>query len=204
MLKIIPRKNPMNDLAAKEEPADPKYMVMSHHHLIPPDPYDLLPVVTPFTLESDDVEDGIALNPRFAQSTRGAQDVSPELRWSGFPQETCGFVVTCFDPDAATGSGFWHWMLVGLPPTVTMLWRGAGVDRGLPEGAFHVRNDFGVRSYGGPAPPKGDRPHRYVFAVHALDVSNLDVTKDTTPARAGFDLTLHTIARAVIRPTYAL
>ena len=194
----------MNELTAKEDTSDATQIAMSRHHLIPPDPYELLPEVAPFTLKSDDVEDGIALNPRFAHSTRGLQDVSPELHWSGFPLETRGFAVTCFDPDAGTGSGFWHWMLVGLPLTVTMLPRGAGVDRGLPEGAFHVRNDFGARSYGGPAPPKGDRPHRYVFAVHALDVSKLDVTQDTTPARVGFDLTMHTIARAVIRPTLAV
>jgi Raf kinase inhibitor-like YbhB/YbcL family protein len=194
----------MNEMAAKEETGDAQHVAMSHPHLIPPDPYELLPEVPSFTLKSDDVEDGNALNPRFAHSTRDAQDVSPELRWSGFPQETRGFAVTCFDPDAGTGSGFWHWMLVGLPPTVMMLPRGAGVDQGLPEGAFHVRNDFGARSYGGPAPPKGDQPHRYVFAVHALDVSKLDVTKDTTPARVGFDLTLHTIARAVLRPTFAV
>lgn len=172
-------------------------------HPIAPDPYDTLPKVVSFTLESSDVEDGQALDPRFAHSTRGERDVSPELHWSGFPQGTRSFAVTCFDPDAGTGSGFWHWMLVGLPTTVTMLPRGAGTDKALPEGAFHVRNDFGQRSYGGPAPPIGDQPHRYVFAVHALDVSKLDVTMDTTPARVGFDLTLHTIARGVIRPTFA-
>jgi Raf kinase inhibitor-like YbhB/YbcL family protein len=111
--------------------------------------------------------------------------------------------VTCFDPDAPTGCGFWHWVLVGLPPSVTKLPRGAGAGSGLPTGAFHVRNDFGERNYDGGSPPKGDRPHRYVFAVHALDVQKLDVTEDTTPAVVGFNLTLDTLARAAIRPTFA-
>jgi Raf kinase inhibitor-like YbhB/YbcL family protein len=121
------------------------------------------------------------------------QDISPELHWSGFPQETRGFAVTCFDPDAPTGSGFWHWVLVGLPASVTELPRGAGSP--LPKGAFHERNDFGERGYGGAA-PKGDRPHRYVFAVHAIDVQRLDVTEGAASALVGFKLTLHTLARS--------
>jgi Raf kinase inhibitor-like YbhB/YbcL family protein len=169
---------------------------------IAPDPYDLLPEVPSFNLKSNDVADGEPLAPTFARSRLGGQDISPELHWSGFPQETRGFAVTCFDPDAPTGSGFWHWVLVGLPPSVTELPRGAGSP--LPKGAFHVRNDFGERGYGGAAPPKGDRPHRYVFAVHAIDVQRLDVTEDAAPALVGFNLTLHTLARATIRPTSAV
>jgi Raf kinase inhibitor-like YbhB/YbcL family protein len=171
---------------------------------IAPDPYDLLPKVPSFTLKSNDVADGEPLARAFARSRLGGQDMSPELHWSGFPQETRGFTVTCFDPDAPTGSGFWHWVLVGLPASVTELTRGAGAGSPLPKGAFHVRNDFGERGYGGAAPPKGDRPHRYVFAVHAIDVQRLDVTEDAAPALVGFNLTLHTLARATIRPTSAV
>jgi Raf kinase inhibitor-like YbhB/YbcL family protein len=171
---------------------------------IAPDPYHLLPQVPSFSLESNDVEEGEPLDPKFTRSHAGGEDISPELNWSGFPKETRGFVVTCFDPDAPTGSGFWHWVLVGLPANVTELPRGAGIASGLPKGAFHVRNDFGERNYGGASPPKGDRPHRYIFAVHALDVPKLDVTEDTTPAVVGFNLTFHTVARAVIRPTFAI
>ena len=94
-------------------------------------------------------------------------------------------------------------MLVGLLPNITELPRGVGVGSDLPERAFHIRNDFGERAYGGGSPPKGDRPHRYVFAVHALDIQRLDVTEDATPAVVGFNLTLHTLARAAIRPTFA-
>jgi hypothetical protein len=139
----------------------------------------------------------------FAHPAVGGQNLSPQLAWSGFPAETRSFAVTCYDPDAPTGSGFWHWVLVNVPASVTELPRGAGStsSAGLP-GAFSVRNDYGESTYGGSAPPAGDRPHRYVFAVHALDVEKLDVTPDTSAAAVGFNLTFHTLARAVIRPTY--
>jgi Raf kinase inhibitor-like YbhB/YbcL family protein len=174
-----------------------------HERAIAPDPYDLLPKVPSFTLESNDVEDGEPMNSMFARSRRGGQDISPDLHWSSSPAQTKGFAVTCFDPDAPTGSGFWHWVLVGLPPNITEFPRGVGVGSDLPERAFPVRNDFGERAYGGGSPPKGDRPHRSVFAVHALDIQRLDVTEDATPAVVGFNLTLHTLARAAIRPTLA-
>src|SRR5258707_1225221 len=130
--------------------------------MMPPDPYALLPSVPAFTLASDDVRDGTALDPKFAHSWTDGKDTSPQLHWSDFPKQTRSFVVTCFDPDAASGSGFWHWMLVGLPASTTYLPRGAGAGRELPKGAFHIRNDLGGSAFLGPAPPKGDRPHRYV------------------------------------------
>jgi Raf kinase inhibitor-like YbhB/YbcL family protein len=167
---------------------------------IAPDPYELLPTVPSFNLVSNDVANGEPMNLEFANRGVGGADVSPHLAWAGFPAETRGFVVTCFDPDAPTGSGFWHWVLVNLPASVTELARGAG--ESPAEGAFTVRNDYGMQGYGGAAPPAGDRPHRYVFAVHALDVDRLDVTPDYTPAQIGFNLAFHTLARAAIRPTF--
>lgn len=172
---------------------------MSLERALAPDPYDILPVVPSFTVTSSDVKDGQALDEMYAHPSVGGKNVSPQLAWSGFPAETRGFVVTCFDPDAPTGSGFWHWSLVNLPVSVTALER--GIDP-LPEGAFCVRNDYGDLGYGGAAPPPGDRPHRYVFAVHALDVDLLEVTTDATPAYVGFNLAFHTLARATIRPTF--
>jgi hypothetical protein len=169
---------------------------------VAPDPYELLPQVASFTLESDDVRDRQPLDLEFAHPSVGGQNASPELHWSGFPEETKSFALTCFDPDAPTGSGFWHWVLVGLPPNLTELPRGAGSGGPLADGAFHVRNDYGERSYGGASPPAGDRSHRYVFAVHAVDVEKLGVTEDASPAFVGFNLTFHAIARGVIRPTF--
>jgi Raf kinase inhibitor-like YbhB/YbcL family protein len=175
---------------------------MSLDRPIAPDPYELLPQVGAFMLASDDVRDSQPMDPEFAHPSVGGRNLSPELHWSGFPEETGSFVVTCFDPDAPTGSGFWHWVLVDLPSNLTELPRGAGAGSGLPQGAFHVRNDYSERSYGGPAPPAGDRAHRYFFAVHAVEAEKLEVTEDVSPAVVGFNLTFHVLARAVIVPTF--
>lgn len=171
---------------------------MSLERPVAPDPYSLLPAVPAFTLTSTDVSDGQPIDPRFAHGSVGGQNVSPQLSWSRFPEATRSFVVTCLDPDAPTGSGFWHWSMVNIPVSVTEL--AAGADP--PAGAFCVRNDFGDREYLGPAPPAGDRPHRYIFVVHAVDVERLDVTPDTTPTVVAFNLAFHTLARASIRPTF--
>ena len=178
---------------------------MSLERPVAPDPYELLPQLPSFTLDSDDVADGQPLGREFAHSSAGGDNVSPQLSWSGYPSSARGFVVTVYDPDAPTGCGFWHWVLVNLPASTTELARGAGSVNGLlPAGAFHVRNDFGEQAYGGAAPPPGDRPHRYVFAVHALDTAGLDVDESASPAYVGFNLTFHAVARATLRPTYAI
>lgn len=170
---------------------------------IPPDPYEVLPAVPSFTLISNDVQNGEPLAVEFAHPSVGGGNLSPHLAWTGFPAETRSFTVTCYDPDAPTGSGFWHWVLVNVPAELTELPRGAGSTSSAGvSGAFSVRNDYGEQSYGGAAPPAGDRPHRYVFAVHALDVERLDLTPEASPAYVGFNLAFHTLARAVIRPTF--
>jgi Raf kinase inhibitor-like YbhB/YbcL family protein len=166
-----------------------------------PDPYQMLPTVESFTVTSTDVTDGATLPAAF---TMAGGSTSPQLSWSGFPAATRSFVVSCFDPDAPTPSGFWHWVLVGLPVTLTALPSGAGAadGSGLPAGAFHVRNDMGTPGYVGAAPPAGDRAHRYYFAVHALDVDDLGLDAQATPALVAFTCVFHTLARALLVPTY--
>jgi Raf kinase inhibitor-like YbhB/YbcL family protein len=167
-----------------------------------PDPHDLLPEAPSFSLESDDLQDDGELHSDHAHPSVEGENVSPHLRWSGFPAETKSFAVTVYDPDAPTGSGFWHWLLVNMPASVTELPRGASGSDALPEGVVEGRNDFGDYGYGGAAPPGGDRPHRYVFTVFAVDTEKLELSADTPAAQFGFNLTFHTLARAVLRSTF--
>lgn len=170
-----------------------------------PLPHDFLPPVPSFTVESDDVANGEQMTDDQVYNSWGmsGQNMSPGLRWHGFPPETKGFAVTCYDPDAPTGSGFWHWLVIDIPASVTGLPRGAGSSDGanLPAGAFSVRNDFGTKDFGGAAPPPGE-PHRYVFTVHALNTDHLAIDSDVSPAVAGFNLAFAAIARASIIPVF--
>ena len=166
--------------------------------------YDFLPPVPSFTVTSEDVTEGMQMSEKQVYNSFGmtGENISPQLSWSGFPAETRGFAVTCHDPDAPTGSGFWHWVVIAIPVSVTSLASGAGAaSGGLPAGAFHVRNDYMTKDFGGAAPPAGEQ-HRYVFAVHAVDSETLGIDSDVSPAVAGFNLRFHTIARGLLVPVY--
>ena len=169
-----------------------------------PDPYAALPALPSFHLESASFTDGQPLATPQVSGIMGAggEDVSPQLSWSGFPDETRSFAVTVYDPDAPTASGFWHWAVANLPASVTELPAGAGEGSNLPGDALTLVNDAGARRYIGAAPPAGHGPHRYYVAVHAVDVDKLDLGEDASPAYLGFNLFQHAIARAVIHATY--
>lgn len=168
-----------------------------------PDPYALLPATGSFTVTSADVTDGHQLPLSAVHDSAGGENTSPALSWDGAPDGTKSYVVTCFDPDAPVPGGFWHWIAVNIPASVTSLGAGAGTDdASLPGDAFHVRSDFATRAYGGAAPPQGDVPHRYYFVVHAVDVEKLDVDENVSAAVVSFNLAFHTLARAIITPTY--
>lgn len=166
---------------------------------VAPDPYELLPKVPGFSVESSELRDGAPIPEAHAYA---GGNRSPQLTWRGAPAGTRSFVITCFDPDAPTPSGFWHWVVVDLPGRVTSLPGGAGKPGALPAGAFHCRNDYGTQDYGGPAPPRGDRPHRYYFAVHALDTDKLGVDDQTSPAAVSFTMLGHTLGRGLLVGTY--
>ncbi|CRZ13834.1 YbhB/YbcL family Raf kinase inhibitor-like protein [Mycolicibacterium neworleansense] len=167
-------------------------------------PYDSLPKLPTFTLTSESVTDGQPLANDQVSGIMGAggSDVSPQLSWSGFPEETKSFAVTVYDPDAPTASGFWHWAVADLPASVTELPAGAGDGGELPGGAVTLTNDAGLKRYLGAAPPAGHGPHRYYIAVHALPVESLELPEGATPAYLGFNLFGQAIARAVIHGTY--
>ena len=131
-------------------------------------------------------------------------NLSPQLGWSDAPAGTQSFAVTCFDPDAPTGSGFWHWVVVNIPANVTALPLGAGDPAAgrLPGSALQVRTDFGKPGYGGPCPPEGANIHRYVFTLHAVDLKVLPVTADTSAAVVGFYLHFHTLEKTSLIGLY--
>lgn len=135
---------------------------------------------------------------RHAEPGVGGENLSPDLAWSGAPAGTRSFLVTCFDPDAPTGSGWWHLIVADIPAGVTEL--AAGED--VPAGARSWPNDYGYTGWGGPWPPPGPA-HHYVFRVAALDVERLDVPDDTSRANALLTASFHTLAEASFVATFA-
>jgi len=155
--------------------------------------YDSLPKVPSFTVTSTDIQEGGTLPPAQlsgAFGVEGGQDVSPSLTWEGFPADTKSFVVTCYDPDAPTVSGFWHWIMYDVPASVTSLPTGAGnPDKTLvPKGAKMLQNDAGMPGFLGAAPPPGHGAHRYIFCVTALPVETLPIDEKTSPSVCHFNM----------------
>ncbi|MCB5280408.1 MULTISPECIES: YbhB/YbcL family Raf kinase inhibitor-like protein [unclassified Arthrobacter] len=169
-------------------------------------PYAALPSVAAFEVSSESFEDGGTLPPAQRSGLMGAggTDESPQLSWSGAPAGTKSFAVTVYDPDAPTASGFWHWAVLNIRADVSSLPAGAGSRDGaaLPAGALQLRNDAGFAGYIGAAPPKGHGPHRYLIVVHAVDVDQLGVDIDGSPASLGFALFSHTLGRAKLTGLY--
>ena len=132
-----------------------------------------------FTVLSNSFKDGDYLGKDFILSADfgfgcAGGNTSPHLKWAGAPAGTKSFAVTAYDPDAPTGSGFWHWLVVNIPADTSELSLGAGSKGGkLPAGALQTRTDFGAPGYGGPCPPEGDHPHRYLFTVFAVSADKI-------------------------------
>jgi Raf kinase inhibitor-like YbhB/YbcL family protein len=160
------------------------------------------------TLTSAEIKEGatIANEQVFKGFGCTGSNISPSLSWSGAPGGTKSFAVSIYDPDAPTGSGWWHWVVYNIPPSVTSLPKGAGdiKKKLIPKGAIQSRTDFGAAGYGGPCPPTGDKPHRYQITVFAVDVDKLPDAKNemASAALVGFDLHFHTLAKATVTGLY--
>jgi hypothetical protein len=158
-----------------------------------------------FTLDSAEVKPNATIAE--AQVFKGfgcsGGNVSPSLTWKSPPAGTKSFAVTVYDPDAPTGSGWWHWVVFNIPATTTSLPAGAGDPAGkMPAGAVQSRTDFGKPGYGGPCPPQGDKPHRYVFTVYALKVDKLDADENAPAAMVGFMIHANQIGKATFTAKY--
>lgn len=179
-----------------------------HRTLIAATLFGILPLAqaTGFTLTSPDIKAGSMMDKKFEFNGFGCsgENKSPALKWSGAPKDTRSFAVTVYDPDAPTGSGWWHWFIVDIPADVTELATDAGAvgDAHLPKGAHHVRIDYGVAGWGGVCPPAGDKPHRYIFTVHALKTEKLDIPADATAALAGFMVHANSVGKASFTVKY--
>ena len=160
----------------------------------------------PFTVESAEVKPNstIAAAHMFKGFGCDGGNVSPSLAWKNAPSGTKSFAVTVYDPDAPTGSGWWHWIMFNIPAQVSSLPAGAGnAESGqAPKGAVQSKTDFGTAGYGGPCPPAGDKPHRYVFTVYALKVDKLDADENASGATIGFMLNVNQLAKASFTATY--
>ena len=173
------------------------------HQHARPNPYEFLPKVPSFTVVSTTVRNGHPLP--LAQlsgifGVPGGKDISPELSWSGFPKAAKSFVVSMYDPEAPTGSGFWHWIVEDIPATATSLPENAGAPGSatLPAGAVQLDGDAGTARYIGGAPPAGSGIHDYYITVTALNEASTGLGATTSGALLGFEIDSHTIARATI------
>jgi len=161
----------------------------------------------PFTLVSTEVRHKgvIADEQVFNSFGCKGRNISPSLSWHNAPAGTKSFAITVYDPDAPTGSGWWHWVMFDIPANVTSLPKNAGdpAKGQAPAGAIQSRTDFGQPGYGGPCPPPGDRPHRYIFTVHALKVEKLQgADANASGAMIGFMINANQIAKAALQATY--
>jgi len=159
-----------------------------------------------FSVSSDEVKKGGTINEEQVFNGFGCSggNVSPSLHWKDAPAGTKSFAVTMYDPDAPTGSGWWHWVMFNIPAKVKGLEKGAGDPNGanLPAESILSRTDFGKPGYGGPCPPAGDKPHNYIITVYALKIDKLPLEESSPPAMVGFYIHQNTLAKAVLKAKY--
>lgn len=162
-------------------------------------------VALAFELTSADLKAGGRLAERQVANGFGCSgdNLSPQLSWSNPPRGTRSYAVTVYDPDAPTGSGWWHWVVWNIPANATALPAAIGHGASLPDGAVEGRTDVGAPGYFGACPPKGDKPHRYQFKVHALKVDTLELPENPTAALVGFMLNANALGTASVTAKYS-
>jgi len=154
-----------------------------------------------FYLSSTDVQGQIGNDQVFNSFGCTGKNISPQLSWGNAPKGTKSFAITMYDPDAPTGSGWWHWVVFNIDKSVDAIKAGAST-KTMPAAAIEISNSFGIKGYGGACPPAGDKPHRYVFTAYALDIEKIDQSADARPELIGFFLNSHAIAKASIMAYY--
>ncbi len=156
------------------------------------------------TLKSKDLSGQLTNDQVFSGFGCSGKNISPELSWIDAPKNTKSFAVTVYDPDAPTGSGWWHWVIFDIPAVSTQLIADAGNVKNsiAPKGAVQSITDFGSFGFGGACPPQGDAPHQYIFTVHALDIESLGLDKNASAAKVGYYLSKHTLSKASLVAYY--
>lgn len=158
-----------------------------------------------FTLSSPDLKEGEMIPNKHIFNDFGCSgdNISPALTWKNAPKGTKSFALTVYDPDAPTGSGWWHWVVFNIPASTTRIDANSGIAANsafpvaqLPEGVIESLTDFGQPGYGGACPPQGDPKHRYIFTLHALDIENIDLPANSMPALVGFSMNGHRLGKA--------
>ena len=153
-----------------------------------------------FTLKSSELKGQLTNKQVFSGFGCTGENISPEFSWENVPKNTKSFAITVYDPDAPTGSGWWHWVVFDILKNKTNLSSGFGnIDS---KDAIQSVTDYGKSGFGGACPPLGDKAHRYIFTVHALDVETLGLDKNATPALVGFMLNSHTLAKSSLISYY--
>ena len=155
-------------------------------------------------LMSDDIDDGSTLSMDHVYDGFGCTgaNISPHLIWEGAPEGTKSFGLSVYDPDAPTGSGWWHWQVFNIPAETAEISRGASMSQTMPAGAVEAFSDYDAQGFGGACPPKGDDPHRYIFTLFALDVETLPLDANTGQAKIGYHLNAHALAKASFTARY--
>jgi len=157
-----------------------------------------------FTLSSDNIGGQLQKEQEFNGFGCDGKNISPQLLWENAPEGTKSFAITMYDPDAPTGSGWWHWLVFDIPANVNELVKNAGspVSKLMPEGVIQSVTDYGTKGFGGACPPEGHGLHQYIITVYALKVDKLGLTEDTNAAVVGYYLSQNTIGKATIVSYY--